>query len=79
MKYIVYLLNLAWVGFVIFILLKEGWEALGILVLLPTPIITLFYLWLKPDVKERTGWLVLWLKRKKMEEQKKIDDLQSKI
>lgn len=78
MKWVAIFLNLLLIMLLIYQLAKKGGpgsgELLLVVVAFAAPIVSLFAFFLKRDV----GWLGLYLKRKALEEQHKIDILGKK-
>ena len=79
LKILASILNLGLLGFVLFILITEDidsgdWEAILMLSgLVAAPVINLIYILL--FTKESENWVTLYLKRKALEEKKKIAKL----
>jgi hypothetical protein len=79
MRTIAILVNLGFIGVVSYELVKnglpKGGELLIVLFVVVAPILNLIVLLSSRDGK---GWLTLFLKRKALEEQRKIEDLKKK-
>ena len=76
MRIIAILLNVLWLVSFIGFIVDEGmpvdsFERIIALLMLITPIINIFVI-----LRKRSEWLTLYLKRRALEEQKKIEDLE---